>query len=121
MLLCDESTDTANLIIFTTFLVKGSSLCNSFLTVISIQMARKLPWRQSLSCVCEKWGIPIAKIYGFGSDGVAIMVGCKEGVATCLKILNPKLLSVHCGAHRLSLAASQAANSVSYLQKLTVT
>ena len=38
-----------------------------------------------------------------------------SGVATRLKSLNPSMVSVHCIAHRLALACSQAADSVPYL------
>ena len=85
--------------------------------MVNIQDGKAATIEEELEAVREKWGIPMAKVTGSGSDGEAVMVGCREGVATRLKRLNPELLSVHCGAHHLSLAASQAANSVSYLQK----
>ena len=44
------------------------------------------------------------------------MVGCRNGVDVKLKALNNKLLQVHCIAHRLKLAASQASNNVQYLE-----
>ena len=43
------------------------------------------------------------------------MVGSRTGVATRLKSLNSFIVSVHCIAHRLALACSQAADSVLYL------
>lgn len=70
-----------------------------------------------LVSVCEERQLPMAKITGFGTDGAVVTVGHREGVAPHLKRLNSQLLSVHCGAHRLSLATSKAAGSVSYLVK----
>ena len=44
------------------------------------------------------------------------MVGRRSGVATQLKEHNPEIVSLHCGAHRLALASSQAAQHVPYLK-----
>ena len=41
--------------------------------------------------------------------GPAVMVGKSNGVAALLKKKNPYLISIHCVAHRLALALSQAA------------
>ena len=82
-LLCDKSTDTANLkqlIIFIRFLIKRSSPCTSFLEVVNIQDGKAATIEEELEAVREKWGIPMAKVTGSGSDGEAVMVGCREGV-----------------------------------------
>ena len=47
------------------------------------------------------------------TDGAAVMTGCNEGVPTRLKTLVLSLISTHCSAHRLSLAACETANSSS--------
>ena len=52
------------------------------------------------------------KLVAFGSDGAAVMIGARRGVATLLKQTCPWLISNHCVAHRLALAASQAADEV---------
>ncbi|KAJ8048792.1 hypothetical protein HOLleu_01255 [Holothuria leucospilota] len=44
---------------------------------------------------------------GFGSDGASVMVGCRNGVATQLKRMEPMIVSTHCVAHRLALAVGQ--------------
>ena len=55
--------------------------------------------------------IAIQKVLGFGSDGAAVMMGSRSGVR--LKDLTSGLtIHVHCYAHRLALAVSQAANIV---------
>ena len=58
--------------------------------------------------------INLDRCVGFGSDGASVMVGIRSGVATCLKTVNPFIVSVHCAAHRL---ASQAAKEIVYLTK----
>ncbi|XP_063797579.1 E3 SUMO-protein ligase KIAA1586-like [Pseudophryne corroboree] len=45
-------------------------------------------------------------LIGFGSDGAAVMLGSKSGVATILRKEFPNLISWHCLNHRLELAVS---------------
>ena len=54
---------------------------------------------------------------GFGSDGAAVMTGKHAGAAARLKQRQPMLTSIHCIAHRLALAASQAGDGVPYIRK----
>ena len=44
------------------------------------------------------------------------IVGSVTGVATQVKAESPFCIAIHCMAHRLNLASSQAAESVPYLQ-----
>lgn len=116
---CDESTDAANLkqlMIFVRLLVKGSPHTR-FLKVVELQNGKADTIKEKLVDVCQESGLPLSKITGFGSDGASVMVGCRTGVANRLTSLNPEMISVHCGAHRLALAASQAASSVPYMKK----
>jgi len=53
---------------------------------------------------------------GFGSDGASVMTGRKTGVATRLKCKQPFLITIHCAAHRLALAAADAGENVSYIR-----
>ena len=53
----------------------------------------------------------------FGSDGASVMTGCREDVATCLKWLNNNIISIHCVAHWLALAAGQVSQSIPYLRR----
>ena len=46
------------------------------------------------------------------------MTGCRGGVATLLRSLNNKMISVHCICHRLALASGQASNKVKYLKQM---
>jgi hypothetical protein len=44
------------------------------------------------------------------------MTGKRTGVATRLRVHNPEMVSLHCGAHRIALASSQAARDVAYMK-----
>ena len=47
------------------------------------------------------------------------MSGKDAGVATLLKRRNPYIVNLHCLAHKLALAASQAADQVTYMKRYT--
>ena len=54
---------------------------------------------------------------GLGSDGAAVMLGIRGGVSKLLKDQVPFLVANYCIAHRLALAAGQAANEITYLKR----
>uniref|UniRef100_A0A1X7TYS0 DUF4371 domain-containing protein n=1 Tax=Amphimedon queenslandica TaxID=400682 RepID=A0A1X7TYS0_AMPQE len=66
--------------------------------------------RQKL-CQCEK------ALRGIGTDGASTMIGCHNSVVAQLKQINNSATEVHCAAHRLNLASSQAAGAVPYVKK----
>ena len=118
-ILCDESTDIANvkqLVVFAKYLVAGLPQTRS-LKVVSLQNGKAETIEQKLVEVCQTCKIPLTNIFGFGSDGASVMVGRSSGVATRLKKHNSEMISIHCGAHRLALASSQAAESIAYLKR----
>lgn len=57
------------------------------------------------------------KLRGIGTDGAATMVGCHNGVVARLKVTTPSAIGVHCAAHRVNLASTQAAIVVPYVKK----
>ena len=57
------------------------------------------------------------KIRGIGTDGASTMLGCRNGVVAQLKRIRPSAIGVHCAAHRLNLASSQAGDAVPYVKK----
>ena len=67
----------------------------------------------SLSNVFEDYGVKINQCFGIGSDGASVMTGHENGVAAILKRENPYLIAIHCVAHKLALATSQAAANIS--------
>ena len=60
-------------------------------------------------------GDDYSRIVGLGTDGAAVMTGRLNGLGVKLKQLNNILIQVHCVAHRLNLAASQASKDIDYL------
>jgi hypothetical protein len=60
----------------------------------------------------EGASLEIMKMRGVGTDGASVMTGSKNGVVKKLKDKVPTLIGVHCTAHRLNLASSQAAKNV---------
>ena len=71
---------------------------------------------RALLDVLKQANIPKTSIHSFGSDGAAVVTGRVSGVQARLKQHNPEILSLHCGAHRIALASSQAATAVPYLR-----
>lgn len=59
------------------------------------------------------------KLRGIGTDGASTMIGHRNGVVTRLKKLVPTAIGIHCAAHRLNLASSQAADTVAYVKKFS--
>ena len=57
------------------------------------------------------------KIRGIGTDGASTILGCRNGVVAQLKRIRPSAIGVHCAAHRLNLASSQAGDTVPYVKK----
>lgn len=49
---------------------------------------------------------------GIGTDGASVMTGKRGGVVVKLREYSPSLVGVHCAAHKISLATSQAAKTV---------
>ena len=60
------------------------------------------------------------KIPETGTDGTSTMMGCRNGVVVQLKRIIPSAIGVHCAAHRLNLALSQAGESIPYINKFNV-
>ena len=69
--------------------------------------------------ICNKvkyLGLNMANLVGFGSDGASVMFGRKNGVGQLLRKDAPLLTHVHCMAHRLALACSDASKEIPYLK-----
>ena len=52
-----------------------------------------------------------------GTDGASNFTGCHSGVAAQLKKKHPRMIRVHCVAHREALAAADACKEVPYLKE----
>ena len=58
-----------------------------------------------------------SKIVSVNFDGAAVMMGCNSGVSALMKEKNPRIVSIHCVAHKLELGELDAVRSIDYLHK----
>lgn len=63
-------------------------------------------------------GLDIKKMTGFSSDGAAVMVGKKGGVAALLRSKSPALINVHCICHKLALSCTDSNESIKYIKEV---
>ena len=76
--------------------------------------------RTITSRVCEyvaSANLGMSKMRGIATDGASTMRGRHSGVVARLKTITPSAIGVHCAAHRLNLASSQAGDTVSYVKR----
>lgn len=59
----------------------------------------------------------LAKMVGAACDGASVMLGRENGVMARLKSRVPGLIVTHCSAHRLALAASDAARKTTWFKR----
>ena len=135
-LLFDETTDcsmTEQLAIHGRFIChKTGTLKTSYLKIIDVVQPEIDGNSQGSSCVSvcastitsrihefvEEAQIDMTKLRGIGTDGDATMTGCRNGVVTRLKETTPSAVGVHCAAHRLNLASTQASRWCSICEKV---
>ncbi|KDO19013.1 hypothetical protein SPRG_14850 [Saprolegnia parasitica CBS 223.65] len=105
---CDESTDGGgekNLIVMARY-VYGSAIRVRMLGVVTPGTSDAV--LAALLRLIEDVGLDYRDMVGFASDGASVMLGCRNGVATLLKTKIPRLVTSHCPAHRLNVAAEAA-------------
>lgn len=71
-----------------------------------------------LKDTCTKDGLNMAKVVGFGSDGASVIVGKHSSVSTRVKKESPHCINIHCIAHRLNLATSQASRNIPFMKEV---
>ncbi|XP_078581210.1 zinc finger protein 862-like [Branchiostoma floridae x Branchiostoma japonicum] len=119
-LMIDETTDVAvtkQLIIYARYLTEKHKVKTSFLGIVAIDDGKADTIVAAIQAFLTSVDLDINRMAGFGSDGAAVMVGRRNGVAAQLRAANGKLVNVHCIAHRLALSAAQGADGIPYLQK----
>ena len=121
----DESTDISvlkQLIIVAKYILPSGKIETSFLHIgdIADGTAETIEGCYIVAFM-ETNGLDINKLRSFGSDGCAVMVGGVSGVASRLKVPQPRLVSIHCINHRVALAAAHAADNIPYLKRFKET
>ena len=117
-ILIDESTDitvSKKLIIYVKYIFEGRDK-TSFLCNLEISNGTAAAIKEVIDRYFEKIGVPLSKIVGFGSDGAAVMLGLRNGVATKLREDSPFMLNVHCIAHRFALCTGEGASKVTLVR-----
>ena len=125
-ILIDESTNIAinkHLVLYarivdSTFEPKTYFLRN--VTLTDAKSDAKVIFR-AVSEALKEEGLDLGRVTGFGSDGAAVMVGRKSGVATQVKQASPHCVNVHCMAHRLNRASSQASKNIPFIKEVEAT
>lgn len=120
-LMCDETTDVAikkELIVYAHYLGSDRQVHTAFIGMVEVPDGCAKTLFDALNRLCEDESLDIKnKLVAFGSDGAAVMIGARSGVATIFKQNSPWLIANHCIAHRLALASAQAADEVPYVKK----
>ena len=115
----DETTDvsiTKELIVYIRY-VHGGEINTAFVRVIELPDSAARTITDSVCSLCKDFDFDMQKLCGLGSDGASVMLGVRGGVSRLLKDQIPFLVANHCVAHRLALAAGQAANEIPYLKR----
>ena len=122
-LLCDDVTDIALMEQFITFIQfvdpETASLETKFLFVENaLEKSNSADAETLFKVLCsklDKLGIEVDKVSSLASDGAAVMLGKNSGLATRLKELNAKILSIHCICYRLALTCTDSNKDVEYV------
>lgn len=104
---------------------KNASVATEFLSIETLQRATaENIYAAILQSLKEQSGLEpseiFAKIVGFASDGASVMQGVRAGVAARIKVNQPKLMIVHCVAHRLELGIKDAINQSPLYSQLDI-
>ena len=89
-----------------------------FLDCVTVRDGKSTTAVDAADVTMKKFGVPMTKVIGLGSDGASVMASDIRGVNGMMKQLNPFLVFVYCVAHRLTLAVLQACNGISEMTTL---
>jgi hypothetical protein len=120
-LILDESTDITvkkKLAVCVRYVASGK-MVTKFLSNIGIKDGKAESIVLSVQKLCAAREFVMGKLVGIGSDGASVMTGKESGVCVRLRrAFSPHSVAVHCLAHRLALAYSDAASDVRYVNDL---
>ncbi|CAI7915917.1 unnamed protein product, partial [Closterium sp. NIES-53] len=100
-----------HLILFITF-VRDFKVVTEFMALLTVEKADAASLLGVLLSHLLAVGVDLQCIAGISTDGANVMMGCKGGLTTRLRVRIPHLVSSHCIAHREALAAKTAAENI---------
>lgn len=117
-LMTDESIDIAVLkkMVLYIKIVKNGEAKVFFVANVTVPDGKAETIFQAILEWLESNNIDVDKVMALGSDGAAVMMGVRNGVGKKFKDVNAMLVHIHCYAHRLALAVSQASFAVEQLK-----
>ena len=118
-LICDETTDvstTKALVVYAKAVVRAK-VHTFFLALKELRDGTAPAVTESLKETVSQYGLTTERVAAMGSDGAAVMVGRENGVVARLAKEQPSLVNIHCVAHRLALAVSEAADTVAPVKR----
>lgn len=105
-ILTDESTDRTlekHLIVYISFL-KDNKLETRFVGLLHVDKGDAETIFKTLMNFISEWELDFNKMVGIATDGASVMRGHITGVVSRFQIVLPRLLGIHCIAHREALA-----------------
>ena len=115
-ILVDESTDVSvhkQMILYLRYLGQTGPV-TQFGSILQLQDGTASTISAAIRHQLTEWGVHIAHIVGLGSDGASVMTGTSNGVGARLirDVPLPHLVQIHCVAHRLALASTDATDKL---------
>ncbi|CAI7738025.1 unnamed protein product [Closterium sp. NIES-54] len=110
----DESTNRCSgkhLILYVTF-IRDDSVVTEFMALLTVEKADAVSLLSVLLSHVQAVGIDLHRIAGISTNGANVMMGCKSGLVTRLRLRIPHLVTTHCIAHREALAAKDASDDI---------
>ncbi|CAI7770258.1 unnamed protein product [Closterium sp. NIES-53] len=110
----DESTDRCSgkhLILYVTF-IRDDSMVTEFMALLTVEKADAASLLSLLLTHVQAVGIDLHRIAGISTDGANVMMGCKSGLVTRLRLRIPHVVTTHSIAHREALAAKDASDDI---------
>ncbi|MCO5602422.1 hypothetical protein L7F22_056553 [Adiantum nelumboides] len=111
--LIDDSTDLVlekHMIVYMTFLEnegKGACACK-FVALLSLANGKAQIKFDQLMALVKSMGLNVENWIGFASDGAFCMQGVNNGVLAKIRAIIPRMIGVHCVAHREALVVADA-------------
>ncbi|CAI7836862.1 unnamed protein product [Closterium sp. NIES-53] len=100
-----------HLILYVTF-IRDDSVVTEFMALLTVEKADAASLLSLLLSHVQAVGIDLRRIAGISTDGANVMMGCKSGLVTRLRLRIPHLVTTHCIAHREALAAKDASDDI---------